>query len=112
MTIHIWTEFEVDPGNEDAFRAVSREMIELVRAHEPGMVDYDWFFADDGSVCHVYERAADEAALTAHGAGEAVSVGIPKLLALGRFRRFEVHGELSAATADFMRGVGATIYRP
>jgi quinol monooxygenase YgiN len=110
--IHVWAEFEVRPGNEDAFRAVCRRMTELVRASEPGMLDYQWYFSDDGSICHAYERVADEEALGAHGHSEAVRIGIPQLLALGRFSRFEVHGDLSAATSDYMRGVGAVIYRP
>ena len=110
--IHIWTELQIGPGNEDAFRAVGRRMTELVGAFEPGMLDYHWYFSDDGSICHVYERVADEAALSSHGDGEAVRVGIPQLLALGRFSRFEVHGDLSVATAEYMRGVGATVYRP
>jgi quinol monooxygenase YgiN len=112
MTIHVWTEFAVREGNEEAMRDVGREMTVLVRALEPGTLDYSWYFSDDGRTCHVYERMADEAAIHAHGMGEAVRVGIPQVLAIASFSRFEVHGALSDPTAEYLRGVGATVYTP
>ena len=111
-TIHVWSQFDIEPGKAAQFRAALADMVAAVQEDEPGPLDYQFFLNVDETVCHGYERFADEEAVMAHGAGRAVGDGIPRLMAVSKFSRFEVHGALSDGTKQFMAGVGATIFEP
>lgn len=68
MTWCAWMlEMQVQEGREDDVRALMEEMVEATRANEPGTLNYEWSFSEDGRVCHLYERYADSEAAMIHG---------------------------------------------
>jgi len=58
-------EFRIRDGMEDEFRSFMRDMIAATEA-EPGTIAYEWFLAEDGKSCHVYERYVDSASFLKH----------------------------------------------
>ncbi len=103
MTVAYVVELTIEEGKQDAFKQKAAKYIEQVEAGEPGTLAYQWFLAEDGSRCLLYENFADSNALLAHLAN--VGPSLPDLLAIAPITRFEVLGEASAdaraALADF-----------
>jgi quinol monooxygenase YgiN len=112
MTTEIaWqVELAVKPGKLGAFRALTREMVEATRG-EPGVLIYERFVSEDGTVVYGYERYADSLAAVSH------------LLVFGtkyraRFvdlvdrRRFTVFGVPSAELKGLLDAFGATYHMP
>ncbi len=62
VTVHI----KAKPGREADFEAAAKEMIEAVRANEPGALFYSLFKTDQPGDYYFMERWADQAALDAH----------------------------------------------
>jgi quinol monooxygenase YgiN len=58
-------ELAVKPGQLDNFRVLTSEMVEHTRG-EPGVLIYERFVSDDGTVVYVYERYADSASAISH----------------------------------------------
>jgi quinol monooxygenase YgiN len=67
MSDHIsWhVELQVKPGQLDAFRAITSEMVESTKS-EPGALIYERYIGDDGDIVHVFERYVDPNAAVAH----------------------------------------------
>jgi quinol monooxygenase YgiN len=62
----LWhVELKVKPGQLGNFRTLTREMVAVTR-REPGVLSYQRFASEDGTIIHVYERYADSAAALAH----------------------------------------------
>ena len=80
-------------GKLDEFKRLSVECMEIVRAKDPGTLQYDTFFNDDESECIVIERFTDSEALVAHGTNNAHLM--ESILATGSFSG-ELLGEPSA----------------
>ena len=95
-------EVEILPGQLENFRAVAGELIASTRT-EPGTLAYEWHVNDVGTICHIYERYRDSAALVTHvqGFGRVAD----RFLQACRPTRFSVYGapnaEAKAAVADF-----------
>jgi quinol monooxygenase YgiN len=60
--------FRIHDGKLDEFKRLSARAREIVRTKDPGTLQYDLYFNDDGSECMVLERFADSEALIAHAA--------------------------------------------
>ena len=60
--------FRIHDGKLDEFKRLSAEAREIVRTKDPGTLQYDLYFNDDGSECMVLERFEDSEALIAHAA--------------------------------------------
>ena len=60
--------FKIHDGKLDEFKRLSAEAREIVRAKDPGTLQYDLYFNDDESECMVLERFKDSEALIAHAA--------------------------------------------
>jgi len=58
--------FRFHDGHVEAFKRLSHECMEIVRAQEPGTLQYDTFFNDDETECTVLERFRDADALIEH----------------------------------------------
>ena len=58
-------ELRVKPGQMDAFRALTGEMVEATKK-EHGALIYERFIGDDNEAVHVFERYSDAAAAVAH----------------------------------------------
>jgi quinol monooxygenase YgiN len=54
------------PGQLENFRTIVRELIASAKA-EPGTLNYEWNLSADETVCHVYERYQNSAAVMTHG---------------------------------------------
>ena len=59
-------EMAIKPGELDNFKALMEEMVEATQSTQPDTTIYEWFYSDDGSACHVYERYSDSAATMIH----------------------------------------------
>src|SRR5512141_746909 len=59
-------ELAVRPGRLHDFRGLMQEMVAAARTNEPGTLNYEWNISDDGSVCHIYVRYANPAAVMLH----------------------------------------------
>ncbi len=59
-------EVSIHDGQLDHLKAVVKEMIADIQRDEPGTLNYEWFIADDGKSCHVYERYVDADACMVH----------------------------------------------
>jgi quinol monooxygenase YgiN len=60
--------FKFHPGKLEEFKRLSAVCMEIVRAKDPGTLQYDTFFNEDESECIVLERFRDLDALLQHGA--------------------------------------------
>ena len=58
-------ELAIKPGKRDAFRALTREMVESTKGEE-GVLIYERFMSDDGSTAYVYERYVNSASAVSH----------------------------------------------
>ena len=60
--------FRIHDGKLEEFKRLSAEAREIMRAKDPGTLQYDIYFNDDESECIVLERFTDSEALIAHAA--------------------------------------------
>jgi quinol monooxygenase YgiN len=79
--------FRFHPGAAEEFKRLAAECMEIVRAKEPGTLQYDTYFNADESECITIERFRDSASLIQHG--ENLAHLMEAIIATG-----EVHGEL------------------
>ncbi len=110
--LHYTIEFTMKPGGGDAFKMTAGEIIELVKAREPGTLNYWWYVSPDETRVILYEKFEDSAALVAHAAGQTVQERLPELLDSSDITRFEVFGEPDAAAAEVLAGFGAVTLMP
>lgn len=59
--------FRFHEGKVEEYKRLSQEAMEIVRANEPGTLQYDIFFNADESAAVVIERFRDSDALLEHG---------------------------------------------
>jgi quinol monooxygenase YgiN len=59
--------FRFHPGKVGEFKRLSAKAMEIVRAQEPGTLQYETYFNDDESEAVVLERYRDSQALIDHG---------------------------------------------
>ena len=96
--------FRFRPGKLDEFKRLSAEAMEIVRAKDPGTLQYDTFFNEDESECVVIERFKDSEALLVHGANmEALS---KEILAIVDVVHGELLGEPNAELRERLGGEG------
>jgi quinol monooxygenase YgiN len=58
--------FRFHDGDVEEFKRLSAECMAIVRAKDPGTLQYDTFFTDDEAECIVIERFRDADALIRH----------------------------------------------
>src|SRR5262245_11789779 len=67
MTELSWiVELDVLPGRLAALRKLMKEMVSSARRKEPGTTAFEWFIAENGRTCHIYERYVDSKAALVH----------------------------------------------
>ena len=108
MSEHIsWhVELQVKPGQLDALRALTNEMVEATR-DEPGALIYERYVSDDRQTVHVFERYVDPNAAVAHLAAFSKTYG-ERLARLIERKRFTVFGTPTAELRAFLDPLGAT----
>jgi quinol monooxygenase YgiN len=88
--------FTFHDGKVEEYKRLSAEAMEIVRAKEPGTLQYEVYFNDDQSKAVVIERFRDSDALIEHGANMAeISEHV---LATG-----DVEGELLGNPSDELK---------
>lgn len=106
-------ELNVKPGSEKDFRILVDEMVTATRTNESGTLNYEWSLSADGSVCHLYERYVDSAAVMTHLAtfGAKFASRFLEVLKPVRFTAYgapsqEVKDALAAFKPVYMKPVG------
>jgi quinol monooxygenase YgiN len=84
--------FRFHDGDVEAFKRLSAECMDIVRAKDSGTLQYDTFFNDDETECIVLERFRDADALIEHS--ENLAHLMEAILATGSASG-ELLGELS-----------------
>ena len=64
--VHWLLKVSVNDGQLNAFKTLAEEMSAATLADEPGALNYEWFFNEDETECHIYERYTDSAATMVH----------------------------------------------
>ncbi len=82
MTIGLLAVLKIQEDKCAAFEAAFGALQKVVKADEPGNLQYDLFRAPEPNTYYVYEQYADDAALAAHGKSEAAKAG---MMGLGAF---------------------------
>jgi quinol monooxygenase YgiN len=80
--------FKIKEGKLDQYKRLCEEALELVRANEPGTLQYDIYFNDDESECMVIEKYKDSEAAMQHAKNLAhIFEGVLSIVSV-------VHGEV------------------
>jgi quinol monooxygenase YgiN len=89
--------FKIHEGKVDEYKRLSEAAMEIVRTKEPGTLQYDTYFSEDGSECVIIERYRDSEAAMEHAAnlGE-VSAAVLETVTV-------VHGELLGEPSPELR---------
>ncbi len=103
-------ELAVKPGQLENFRVLTSEMVEHTRG-EPGVLIYERFLSDDGTVVYVYERYADSASAISHLQGFGKIFGA-RFVDMVERKRFTVFGIASDELKAMLDRFGATYHSP
>ena len=79
-----------------------------MKAGEKGMLEYQWWVAEDGSRALLKETFDSSEALLQHFAN--VGPSLPELLAIAPFTRLEVFGDVSAEARAALDGFNAVYF--
>ena len=88
-------------GKLDEFKRLSAQCMEIVRARDPGTLQYDTYINDDESECIVVERFTDSEALIEHSTN--LAHVMEAILATGSFSG-ELLGQPSAEVRARLAG--------
>ena len=97
----------ISPDAADQFTQLAAEALATIRG-EPGTLQHDWFFSDDGTRCVVRETYANSDAFLAHLAAAGPLLG--RLVELGGGLELELFGEPSTALHDAVAAFQPRIY--
>ncbi|WP_321335580.1 antibiotic biosynthesis monooxygenase [Breoghania sp.] len=111
--VHWVLEVELKANADSDLRALMLEMVGATKADEPGALNYEWYFNEAGTVCHIYERYASSDAALIH-LGNFGTKFASRFLGLVRPTRMTVYGPadeklrsaLAQMNATFMDEVG------
>jgi quinol monooxygenase YgiN len=101
--------FKFHEGKLEEFKRLSAECMEIVKAKDPGTLQYDTYFNDDESEALVLERFTDSAALIKHG--ENLAHLMEAILATGTCYG-ELLGEPSAEIRANLKGSPVQLFMP
>ncbi|HJR98632.1 MAG TPA: antibiotic biosynthesis monooxygenase family protein [Actinomycetota bacterium] len=80
--------FRIHEGKVDEYKRLSAQAMEIVRAKDPGTLQYDTYLNEDESECVIIERYRDSEAAMAHAANLGdISAAVLAIVSV-------VHGEL------------------
>mgnify|MGYP001597568073 FL=1 len=107
--VHWLLEVDVKDGQIGAFKALMEEMVAATQADEPGTLNYEWFFNDGETVCHIYERYADSAATMVH-MGNFGSKFAQRFLSMVTPTRFSLYGAPDDTVREALSGLAPQFY--
>ena len=97
----------ITADNADEFKHLAAQALEEARG-EPGTLQYDWFFSDDGANCVVRETYASSDAVLAHLGNVGPLLG--RLVELGGGLELEVFGDPSPTLREALAAFHPPIY--
>jgi quinol monooxygenase YgiN len=103
-------ELKVKAGQLDNFQALTGEMV-LFTQSESGVMSYERFVSEDGTIIHVHERYADSISAFAHLRNFKEKFSTRFTSAVERIR-FMVFGRPSAELRKVLDELGAIYMRP
>ena len=89
------------------FKEAAAEAMDIAKG-EPGVLQYDWFFNDNQTVCVVRETYRDSDALLAHIAN--VGHAFARLVELGGGCELEMFGDRPAQLGDARAGLRHSVF--
>ena len=104
-------EVAIKPGQMGAFRDLMGEMVEATHANEPDTLNYEWTLSADESVCHIYERYRNSAAVMAHLGWFGANVA-ERFLAAVEPKKLTVYGAPDETAVKALNGLGAVYMAP
>ncbi len=99
-------ELEIQSGS-DEFTALLKEMVRATQSNEPNTLNYEWSTSADGTVCHIYERYTDSAAIMTH-LGTFGEKFADRFLRIFKPIRFHVYGSPSGEVRKALAGLNPT----
>lgn len=97
----------IAPDGAAEFKQLAGDLLELV-ATEPGTIQYDWFFSQDGRRCVVRETYASSDAVLEHLGHVGSMLG--RLVELGGGFELEVFGAPSQDLTDAISAFNPNVY--
>jgi quinol monooxygenase YgiN len=94
-------------SESDEFSALMNEMVTATHTSEPDTLNYEWSTNPDGTICHIYERYADSAAVMTH-LGTFGERFASRFLEVFRPIRFDVYGSPSEEVREALAGFNPT----
>jgi quinol monooxygenase YgiN len=93
--IEIVEEYAIYRGKVRAFKKLVQELTDIVKATEPEILGYLWYFNSDESSCYLVQRFTNSASALTHIANAEITPLLPKLHETSRITRFEIFGNMS-----------------
>jgi quinol monooxygenase YgiN len=101
-------EFSLQDGQQEAFKKILNELIPMVKANEPGTLNYQLYFNEDETKCYNIEEYIDSPAMLLHLAN--VGPGLGEILKISSITRLEFFGPLSPEAHAAAASFGALFY--
>lgn len=105
--IQITARFTIHEGKLEEFTKLADECLALIKEKDKGILQYDWFFSEDQTVCVVKERYPDSDALLTHLGY--INEPFGKLLSMSDFDA-EVYGNPSETFREGTAGLKVIYY--
>lgn len=103
-------ELQIKPGQLDALRALTREMVESAKG-ESGTLTYERFISEDSQVVYVLERYIDSTAAVTHLKAFVSTYGERLAKTIDR-KQFNVFGTPSVELKEVLDRFGAAYFSP
>lgn len=107
QAVHLTAAFDIPAEHRARFRELASELIVSVREHEPGALQYLWFYSADGRHCHVREIYRDVKALEAHAKNVGATLG--ELVKLAKLKA-SFYGPPSPELRGIVEFLGAELF--
>jgi quinol monooxygenase YgiN len=103
--VFIHTEFTIESGKVEDFKAIFQELLDIVKEKEPNTLRYQCYFNKDQSRSYLVEEYPNAAAVRVH----VIHVGLilPKLLKISKISSSTVLGKLNIVAQEALTVLGA-----
>jgi quinol monooxygenase YgiN len=105
--LQVIARWRIHDGNLESFKKLANKCLAVIKAKNPNMLQYDWYFSENQKECVVIEKFLDSKALLAHLANIGDLFG--KLLAVADLRA-EIYGEPSKELLQATARVSVEVY--
>jgi quinol monooxygenase YgiN len=108
--IHFRAEFTIEEGKIEEYKKLVQDMIRVVEANEPDIINYQFYLNRDETKCIVHETYTNSEAVLAHNNGVASQTILPKIFSVAKISRFDVYGNPSEELQRVLTSFGARTY--